>query len=92
VAVTEGDRAQQGLTRDPEHHMATAPMAARNTAITLGVKSQPAVNPHPIPRVVVPSGELKRIHISEMITFVAGLGAGALVAMQSTRRRNGHKS
>jgi len=26
------------------------------------------------------------------VTFVAGLGAGALVAMRSTRHHNGHKS
>jgi len=85
VAVTEGDRAQQGLTREPGRHPAPAVAASPNSAITLGIKSPPPA----APRVVVPSGELKRIHISEMITFVAGLGAGALVAMQSTRRRSG---
>ena len=30
--------------------------------------------------------------IGALITFVAGLGAGAMVAMNSTRRRNGHNS
>jgi len=89
VAVTEGDRAQQGLTRDPGRHPALAP---QNAAITLGVQTQPPAAPHAAPRVTVPSGELKRIHISEMVTFVAGLGAGALVAMRSTRHHNGHKS
>ncbi len=74
VAVTEGDRAQEGLTRDPAHHPAPAGLAPKDSAIALGVQTQPAVAPHAIPRVVVPSGELKRIHISEMITFVAGLG------------------
>jgi len=89
VAVTEGDRAQQGLTREPGRHPAPAVAASPNSAITLGIKSPPLAAPPAAPRVVVPSGELKRIHISEMITFVAGLGAGALVAMQSTRRRSG---
>jgi membrane protein len=92
VAVTEGDRAQQGLTRDPERHPAGGAATPQKAAITLGVQTQPAVAPRAPARVIVPSGELKRIHISEMITFVAGLGAGALVAMQSTRRRDGHNS
>jgi membrane protein len=90
VAVTEDDRAQQGLTRDPAAHPAAAPVAAKQSAITLGVQARPAGALRAVPRVVVPSGELKRIHVSEMVTFVAGLGAGALVAMQSARRRNGH--
>jgi len=92
VAMTEGDRAQEGLTRDPDRHPAGGAATPLNAAITLGVQTQPAVAPRLPARVVVPSGELKRIHVSEMITFVAGLGAGALVAMQSTRRRNGRDS
>jgi len=99
VAVTEDDRAQQGLTRDPSNHPAVAQPAMGGAAIALGVQSPAARTPAAVPaqassapavrRVVVPSGELKRIHISEMVTFVAGLGAGALVAMQSARHRNG---
>ncbi|MEP7355826.1 MAG: YihY/virulence factor BrkB family protein [Anaerolineales bacterium] len=84
VAVTEGERARQGMTRTPENHPELAP----GPALTLGVTAPapPAAAPA---RGVVPSGELKRIHISELVTFVAGIGAGALVALQSIRRRNG---
>jgi len=90
VAVTEGDRVQEGLIRDPERHPATAQQKA---AITLGAQTQPAAAPRgPAQVSSLPSGELNRIRISEMVTFVAGLGAGAMVAMNSTRRRNGHHS
>jgi hypothetical protein len=92
VAVTEGDRAQQGLTRDPVRHPTGGAATRQNAAITLGVQTRPAVAPSAVARVSVPSGELNRIHISELVTFVAGLGAGALVAMQSTRHRDGHNS
>ena len=92
VAMTEGDRAQEGLSRDPERHPAGGAAIPQSAAITLGVQTQPAVAPRAPARVIVPSSELKRIHISELITFVAGLGAGAMVAMNSTRRRNGHHS
>jgi len=92
VAVTEGDRAQQGLSRDPERHPAGRAATRQSAAIALGVQTQPTVQPRAAARVVVPSGELKRIHVSEMVTFVAGLGAGALVAMRSARHHNGHKA
>jgi membrane protein len=105
-AVTEGDRAKQGLTRIPAGQRPAASPAPRSAAaIALGVQ-QPAAStapmaetdpwdrpkPDPVATDVVPREELKRIHVSEMVTFVAGLGAGALVAGRSARRRNGKRS
>jgi membrane protein len=92
VAVTEGDRTQEGLTRDPANHPSRAVPAARNSASALGVQSSAAASTPPTARVTVPSGELKRIYVSEMVTFVAGIGAGALLAANSIRSRNGRHS
>src|SRR4029453_9078382 len=47
VAMAEGHRAQEGLTRDPERH----PSATPQNAITLGVQTQPAVQPRAPTRV-----------------------------------------
>jgi membrane protein len=92
VAVTEGDRTQEGLSRDPANHPSGAGLAAQNASITSGLQTSPAGSAPPAAPVTVPSGELKRIYVSELVTFVAGIGAGALLAANSIRSRNGRHS